>query len=194
MSIDKIPHLQPALEHLRQNLTAGQYVHVPAVSALSASRYDDIGTNAKDRHDGKRNFNMTDWAVHYNHECETICCLGGWLECDLGRGLTGKEKDELFELVFPETEIAYDDITPAECVVAITAFLAGAQEQFKNVRPPLEYVIKEGQSYSYYRMKADQHWELAGLARKDGDIKDADKNTELARRYDAKAHEAYRNR
>lgn len=34
------------------------------------------------------------------------------------------------------------------------------------------------------KRKADQHWEMAGLARKDGDMKDAEKHTHIARMYD----------
>jgi hypothetical protein len=33
------------------------------------------------------------------------------------------------------------------------------------------------------RRKEEQHWEMAGLARQDGDMKDADKHTKLARMY-----------
>lgn len=42
----------------------------------------------------------------------------------------------------------------------------------------------------YYRMKADQEWELAGLARQDGDHQDALKHTEKAREYQRLAREA----
>lgn len=34
------------------------------------------------------------------------------------------------------------------------------------------------------RRKADQHWEMAGLARQDGDSKDEERHTKLAREYD----------
>lgn len=34
------------------------------------------------------------------------------------------------------------------------------------------------------RRKADQHWEMAGLARQDGDHKDAARHTEEARKYE----------
>jgi hypothetical protein len=34
------------------------------------------------------------------------------------------------------------------------------------------------------RRKADQHWEMAGLARQDGDRADADRHTKEARRYE----------
>lgn len=37
------------------------------------------------------------------------------------------------------------------------------------------------------RRKANQEWELAGLARQDGDKADAAKHTELARLYDQRA-------
>ena len=37
--------------------------------------------------------------------------------------------------------------------------------------------------YDYCRMKADQHWDMAGLARQDGDIEDSKKHTDLAREY-----------
>jgi hypothetical protein len=39
------------------------------------------------------------------------------------------------------------------------------------------------------RIKADQHWEMAGLARQDGDMKDAERHTELAREYERKLRE-----
>jgi hypothetical protein len=35
--------------------------------------------------------------------------------------------------------------------------------------------------------KANQHWEMAGLARQDGDTKDAERHTKLAREWDEKA-------
>jgi hypothetical protein len=35
--------------------------------------------------------------------------------------------------------------------------------------------------------KADQHWEMAGLARQDGDAKDADKHSAMAREYETMA-------
>jgi hypothetical protein len=45
---------------------------------------------------------------------------------------------------------------------------------------------------TWYRRKADQHWEMAGLARADRDLKDAERRTKLAQEYEAKAREAYR--
>lgn len=38
-----------------------------------------------------------------------------------------------------------------------------------------------------YLRKANQHWEMAGLARADGDHKDAERHTKLAREHDQKA-------
>jgi hypothetical protein len=38
--------------------------------------------------------------------------------------------------------------------------------------------------------KADQHYEMAGLARQDGDAADAARHLKLANEYDAKAKEA----
>ena len=38
--------------------------------------------------------------------------------------------------------------------------------------------------------KADQHYEMAGLARLDGDAADAARHMKLAKEYDAKAREA----
>ncbi|QZI85770.1 hypothetical protein CPT_Summit_119 [Stenotrophomonas phage Summit] len=35
--------------------------------------------------------------------------------------------------------------------------------------------------------KADQHWEMAGLARQDNDPKDAERHTEEARKWDQRA-------
>lgn len=40
---------------------------------------------------------------------------------------------------------------------------------------------------SDYARKADQHWEMAGLARQDGDKADEARHTELAREYEKKA-------
>jgi hypothetical protein len=40
-----------------------------------------------------------------------------------------------------------------------------------------------------YRRKADQHWEMAGLARMDRDYEDEVRHTKLAREYDKKARE-----
>ena len=42
---------------------------------------------------------------------------------------------------------------------------------------------------SWYRRKADQHWELAGLARCDGDKEDEIRQTERAREYEQLARE-----
>lgn len=46
------------------------------------------------------------------------------------------------------------------------------------------------QSSRYLRMKADQHWDMAGLARQDRDSADEKRHTELARDYDRRAGEA----
>jgi hypothetical protein len=40
--------------------------------------------------------------------------------------------------------------------------------------------------------KADQHWDMAGLARQDGDMVDAERHTKLARELEAQAREAER--
>jgi hypothetical protein len=37
--------------------------------------------------------------------------------------------------------------------------------------------------------KGDKHWELAGLARQDGDSKDEERHTKLARLWDQRAKE-----
>lgn len=42
----------------------------------------------------------------------------------------------------------------------------------------------------YLLMKADQHWDMAGLARQDGDTRDEEKHTKLAREYQEKARNA----
>jgi hypothetical protein len=34
------------------------------------------------------------------------------------------------------------------------------------------------------RRKADQHWDMAGLARQDGDLRDAERHTAWARAYE----------
>lgn len=39
------------------------------------------------------------------------------------------------------------------------------------------------------RRKADQHWEMAGLARQDGDTADEKRHTWLARDYQRRANE-----
>jgi hypothetical protein len=44
-------------------------------------------------------------------------------------------------------------------------------------------------SYQYCMMKANQHWEMAGLARADGDKVDAEKHTSEARRWEQRARE-----
>ena len=43
--------------------------------------------------------------------------------------------------------------------------------------------IEEGRSIEYYQRKRDQHWEMAGLARQDGDHKDEERHMNLAREY-----------
>ena len=45
-------------------------------------------------------------------------------------------------------------------------------------------------SPSYYRMKADQCWEMAGLARQDGDMADAKRQTDKAREYEQLARDS----
>lgn len=42
---------------------------------------------------------------------------------------------------------------------------------------------------SRFRIKADQHWEMAGLARQDGDLADSARHTEQAREYERLAAE-----
>lgn len=44
--------------------------------------------------------------------------------------------------------------------------------------------IRMDREASYYRMKADQHWDMAGMARKDSDKADEKKHTDLAREYE----------
>lgn len=39
------------------------------------------------------------------------------------------------------------------------------------------------------RTKADQHWEMAGLARQDGDTADADRHTRLAKLWENRCSE-----
>lgn len=46
------------------------------------------------------------------------------------------------------------------------------------------------EEYHRYRRKADQHWDMAGLARQDGDKSDETRQTNLAREFEAKAKEA----
>lgn len=46
-------------------------------------------------------------------------------------------------------------------------------------------------SVAYLRMKADQHWDMAGLARQDGDHADEKRHTDKAREYEQMAREAY---
>lgn len=43
------------------------------------------------------------------------------------------------------------------------------------------------QDLEYFRIKANQHWEMAGLARQDGDKQDEIRHTELAREFAKKA-------
>lgn len=46
------------------------------------------------------------------------------------------------------------------------------------------------QTSKYLMMKADQEWEMAGLARQDGDMKASEQHTANAREYQRKAGEA----
>lgn len=43
--------------------------------------------------------------------------------------------------------------------------------------------------YAYYRRKADQAWEMAGLARQDGDVAEEKRQTAQARAYEQLARE-----
>ena len=45
-------------------------------------------------------------------------------------------------------------------------------------------------SWEYHRRKADQHWDMAGLARQDGDRTDAERHTSKAREHEALARES----
>ncbi len=45
--------------------------------------------------------------------------------------------------------------------------------------------IREPTFPSRNRRKADQHWDMAGLARQDGDMADAERHTKLAREFEA---------
>jgi hypothetical protein len=45
-------------------------------------------------------------------------------------------------------------------------------------------ITMEIKDAAYYRMKADQHWEMAGLARQDNDHVDAEHHTKKAREYE----------
>lgn len=44
-------------------------------------------------------------------------------------------------------------------------------------------------SFDYFINKANQHWEMAGLARLDGDREEAERHVRLARHYEHKARE-----
>lgn len=45
-------------------------------------------------------------------------------------------------------------------------------------------------TYAYHRRKADQAWEMAGLARQDRDYADAEKRTKEAQEHERLASEA----
>lgn len=48
----------------------------------------------------------------------------------------------------------------------------------------------ELKSSAYHMRKADQHYEMAGLARQDGDKQDAARHTEEAKKHDRLARES----
>ena len=50
-------------------------------------------------------------------------------------------------------------------------------------------IRNKGGSSSPNRRKADQHWDLAGMARRDGDKADEERHTKLAREYGQKFRE-----
>jgi hypothetical protein len=50
--------------------------------------------------------------------------------------------------------------------------------------------IRDARPYNDYRRKANQHWELAGQARQDGDKVAEKEHTEKALEYDRQANEA----
>lgn len=58
-----------------------------------------------------------------------------------------------------------------------------------RTRSPAEKEREErgGPEYVKWRRRADQAWDMAGLARQDGDKADAERQTKLAREYEAKA-------
>lgn len=49
--------------------------------------------------------------------------------------------------------------------------------------------MKEHMPLHYYKRKANQHWEMAGLARQDRDMAEAIRHTKLAQQYDQKFKE-----
>jgi hypothetical protein len=49
-------------------------------------------------------------------------------------------------------------------------------------------MVKPTYTPEYCRRKADQHWEMAGLAHQDGDTVDALRHTKLAREWDRLAN------
>jgi hypothetical protein len=49
--------------------------------------------------------------------------------------------------------------------------------------------IRDARPYNDYRRKANQQWDLAGLARQDGDKKAEAEHTEKAREYDQLAND-----
>ena len=51
--------------------------------------------------------------------------------------------------------------------------------------------IRSGPPRSRRQIKADQHWDMAGLARQDGDVKDAERHTAEAMRLQRMSDEEY---
>lgn len=49
--------------------------------------------------------------------------------------------------------------------------------------------IRDARPHNDYRRKENQHWEMAGLARQDGDKAEEERHMKLARHYEALANE-----
>jgi hypothetical protein len=112
--------IRAALENVALGLEGGHYRHVPIDDAT-----DFVGDVAARREtgDGARLFSMAMWATP--GRCGTVCCIGGWLEVEIGRRLTRLEEIDVYPLTYGSISGIE---TPAEAAAAIRRFLAGSRE------------------------------------------------------------------
>lgn len=107
-----------ALSHIRDGLRAGLY-HKPEPEELKPLniRLKEINYHAP------RFFSMVWWSISYQRSA--CCCIGGWLEVELGRKLFFEEAEKLSSLCYPDGEKVgrYAKISQARAADAIDRFL-----------------------------------------------------------------------
>jgi hypothetical protein len=116
------PELIDALARIREGMRAGDYERVPEISLLVGGLTPRVDKRERAA-SGKRLFNMGLWAGRA--ECGTVCCIGGWLETEMGRRLTESEERTCDALFYPGWGMNH--ISPEQAADAIQRFLNGGR-------------------------------------------------------------------